>query len=88
MDSYVHIKCKATPNQFVVSHPPSALELMRAAFLAGNGRQNHKFNNIEHEAVYFCTELVLAGTNGNTCERKLRGDEKQLIDLEWSKVSC
>ena len=28
------------------------------------------------EAVYFCTVL-------NTCGRKLRGDEKQLIDLEW-----
>ena len=27
--------------------------------------------------------LVLAGANGNTCGRKLRGDEKQLIDLEW-----
>ena len=32
------------------------------------------------EAVYFCT---VAGANGNTCGRKLRGDEKQLIDLEW-----
>ena len=25
----------------------------------------------------------MAGANGNTCGRKLRGDEKQLIDLEW-----
>ena len=35
---------KATPKQLLVSHPPSALKLMRAgAFLASNGRQNHKF---------------------------------------------
>ena len=51
--------------------------------MAGNGRQNHKFNNSKNEAVYFCTVLVLAGTNGNTCGQKLRGDKKQLIDLEW-----
>ena len=31
------------------------------------------------EAVYFCTVLVLAGTNG-------RRDEKQLIDLEWTYI--
>ena len=37
------------------------------------------------ETVYFCTVLVLhvAGTNGNTCRRELKEDEKQLIDLEW-----
>ena len=28
-----------------------------------------------------------AGTNGITCGRKSRGDEKQLIDLEWPKES-
>ena len=34
------------------------------------------------EVVYFCT-VVLADTNGNTCGRELKGDEKQLIDLDW-----
>ena len=27
--------------------------------------------------------LYCAGADGNTCGRKSRGDEKQLIDLEW-----
>ena len=33
------------------------------------------------EAVYFCTVLVLMEIHA--CGQKLRGDEKQLIDLEW-----
>ena len=27
--------------------------------------------------------LYCAGADGNTCGRKSRGDEKQLVDLEW-----
>ena len=30
--------------------------------------------------VYY---VYCAGADGNTCGRKSRGDEKQLIDLEW-----
>ena len=33
------------------------------------------------EAVYL--SINCAGADGNTCGRKSRGDEKQLIDLEW-----
>ena len=44
--------------------------------LVGNGRQNYKFNNSSGILLY------CAGTNGITCGRKSRGDEKQLIDLE------
>ena len=32
--------------------------------------------------------LYCAGADGNTCGRKSRGDEKQLIDLEWPKGDC
>ena len=48
--------------------------------LVGNGRQNYKFHSSKIEAVYFC------GTNGITCGRKSRGDEKQVIDLEWPNI--
>ena len=48
--------------------------------MMGNGRQNHKFGNpkIGSSILLYC-----AGADGNTCGRKSRGDEKQLIDLEW-----
>ena len=35
------------------------------------------------EAVYSCT----GAADGNTCGRKSRGDEKQLIDLEWPNAN-
>ena len=46
----------------------------------GNGRQNHKFSSPQNRGgiLFYC-----AGADGNTCGRKSRGDEKQLIDLEW-----
>ena len=43
--------------------------------LMGNGRQNHKFSS-----------PVLCCADGNISERKSRGDEKQLIDLEWPYI--
>ena len=46
----------------------------------GNGRQNHKFSSPKNQGGIL---LYCAGANGNTCGRKLSGDEKQLIDLEW-----
>ena len=46
----------------------------------GNGRQNHKFSSLKNRGGIL---LYCAGAGGNTCGRKLRGDEKQLIDLEW-----
>ena len=45
--------------------------------LAENGRQNYKSKNRSGILLY------CAGTYGITCGRKSRGDEKQLIDLEW-----
>ena len=47
----------------------------------GNGRQNPKFSSPKNRGgiLLYCA----AGANGNTCGRKSRGDEKQLIDLEW-----
>ena len=36
------------------------------------------------EAVYIL--LYCAGADGNTCGRNSRGDEKQLIGLEWPYV--
>ena len=50
----------------------------------GNGRQNHKFSSPQNRGgiLFYC-----AGADGNTCGRKSRGDEKQLIDLEWP-YSC
>ena len=46
----------------------------------GNGRQNHKFSSLKNRGGIL---LYCAGADGNTCGRKSRGDEKQLIDLEW-----
>ena len=46
----------------------------------GNDRQNHKFSSPNNRGGIL---LYCAGTDGNTCGRKSRGDEKQLIDLEW-----
>ena len=46
----------------------------------GNGRQNHKFSSPKNRGGIL---LYCAGADGNTCRRKSRGDEKQLIDLEW-----
>ena len=46
----------------------------------GNGRQNHKFSSPKNRGGIL---LYCAGAGGNTCGRKSRGDEKQLIDLEW-----
>ena len=48
----------------------------------GNGRQNHKFSNLNRGG----TLLYCAGADGNTCGRKSRGDENLItnnIDLEW-----
>ena len=50
----------------------------------GNGRQNHKFRNPKNRGGIL---LYCAGADGNTCGRKSRGDEKQLIDLEWPNLS-
>ena len=30
--------------------------------------------------------MYCTGADGNTCERKSRGDEKQLTDLEWPNL--
>ena len=46
----------------------------------GNGRQNHKFSSPKNQGGRY-TLLYCAGADGNTCGRKSRGDEKQLI---WS----
>ena len=49
----------------------------------GNGRQNDKFSDPKNRGGIL---LYCAGAGGNTCGRKSRGDEKQLIDLEWPKT--
>ena len=46
----------------------------------GNGRQNHKFSSSKNRGGIL---LYCAGADGNTCGWKSKGDEKQLIDLEW-----
>ena len=46
----------------------------------GNDRQNHKFSSSKNRGGIL---LYCAGADGNTCERKSKGDEKQQIDLEW-----
>ena len=46
----------------------------------GNGRQIHKFSSPKNRGGIL---LYCAGADGNTYGRKSRGDEKQLIDLEW-----
>ena len=50
----------------------------------GNGRQNHKFSGPKNRGGIL---LYCAGAGGNTCGRKSRGDEKQLINLEWPNSS-
>ena len=49
----------------------------------GNGHQNHKFSSPKNRGGIL---LYCAGTDGNTCGRKSRRDEKQLIDLEWPYI--
>ena len=49
----------------------------------GNGRQNHKFSSPKNRGGIL---LYCASADGNTCGRKSRRDEKQLIDLEWPYV--
>ena len=49
----------------------------------GNGRQNHKFSSPKNRGGIL---LYCASADGNTCGRKSRGDEKQLIDLEWPNI--
>ena len=51
----------------------------------GNGRQNHKFSDPKNRGGIL---LYCAGAGGNTCGRKSRGDEKQLINLEWPYLWC
>ena len=48
--------------------------------LIRNGRQNHKFSSPKNRGGIL---LYCAGADGSTCRWKSRGDEKQLIDLEW-----
>ena len=68
---------------------------MRAGgILVSNGRQNHKFgrkwsSKLQVQLVQNRSGILLycAGTDGITCGRKSRGDEKQLIDLEWPNIS-
>ena len=50
----------------------------------GNGRQNYKFNSSKNRSGIL---LYCAGTDGITCTQKSRGDEKQLIDLEWPNMA-
>ena len=78
----MHKLFKATPNQFIVSHPHPPPPKNWCGWEAGNGRLNHKFNSPKNWSGKL---LYCAGTDGNTCGRKSRGDEKQLIDLEWPK---
>ena len=52
--------------------------VVKITSLEGNGRQIYKFKNRSGILFVLCsysTEI--------TCGRKSRGDEKQLIDLEW-----
>ena len=53
--------------------------------LVGNGRQIYKFNSSKNQSGILS---YFAGTDGITCTRKSRGDEKQLIDLEWPNNLC
>ena len=48
--------------------------------LIGKGRQNHKFSSQRNRGgiLFYC-----AGADGDTCGWKSRGDDKQLINLEW-----
>ena len=72
---------KATPNQLLVSHPPSALKLMRAGGILGS-KWSSKSQVLLEMVVKITSStrpkiLYCAGTNGITCGRKSRGDEKQ-----------
>ena len=50
----------------------------------GNSRQNHKFSRPKNRGSIL---LYYAGADGNTCMRaEIKGDEKQLIDLEWPNM--
>ena len=76
-------------NQLLVSHPPLSpkIDAGRAAFLASNGRQNHKFgrkwsSKLQVQLVQKSL-LWYSSTDG----WKSRGDEKQLIDLDQSDLS-
>ena len=57
--------------------------VVKITSLEGNGRQYYKFNSSKNGSG---TLLYCASTDGITCERKSRGDEKQLIDLEWPYI--
>ena len=57
--------------------------VVKITCLARNGRLNYKFNSSKNQSGIL---LYCAGTDGITCGGKLRGDEKQLIDLEWPKL--
>ena len=54
--------------------------VVKITSLVGNGRQNYKFISSKNGSGIL---LYCAGTNGITCGRKSRGNEKRLIDLEW-----
>ena len=57
--------------------------VVKITSLEGNGRLNCKFNSFKNRSGIL---LYCAGTDGITFGRKSRGDEKQLIDLEWPNV--
>ena len=59
--------------------------VVKITCLEGNGRLNYKFNSSKNRYQSGIL-LYCAGTDGITCGRKLRGDEKQLIDLEWPYI--
>ena len=54
--------------------------VVKITCLEENGRQIYKFNSSKNRSSIL---LYCACTDGITCGRKSRGDEKQLIDLEW-----
>ena len=54
--------------------------VVKITSLEGNGRQKYKFKSSKNRSGIL---LYCAGIDGITCGRKSRGDEKQLIDLEW-----
>ena len=59
--------------------------VVKITSLTGNGHQNYKFNMSENRSGIL---LYCAATDGITCARKSREDEKQLIDLEWPNSYC
>ena len=50
--------------------------VVKITSFTGNGRQNYKFNSSKN--LLYCAGII--------CGRKSRGDEKQLIDLEWPNL--